>query len=48
MVIPARNEADRILATAAAAAGLPGVAFVLVVDDGSADATAAAARHGRS
>ena len=45
VVIPARNEADRIRATAAAAAGLPGVAFVLVVDDGSADATAAAARQ---
>ena len=45
VVIPARNEADRIRATVAAAAGLPGVAFVLVVDDGSADATAAAARQ---
>ena len=45
VVIPARNEADRIRATAAAAAELPGVAFVLVVDDGSADATAAAARQ---
>jgi len=45
VVIPARNEADRIRATAAAASGLPGVAFVLVVDDGSEDATAAAARQ---
>ena len=45
VVIPARNEADRIRATVAAAAELPGVAFVLVVDDGSADATAAAARQ---
>jgi glycosyltransferase involved in cell wall biosynthesis len=45
VVIPARNEADRIQATVAAAAGLPGVSVVLVVDDGSRDGTAAAARH---
>jgi hypothetical protein len=45
VVIAARNEVDRIQATAAAAAGLPGAAFVIVVDDGSADATAAAARQ---
>jgi glycosyltransferase involved in cell wall biosynthesis len=45
VVIPARNEADRIRATAASAAGLPGVALVIVVDDGSADATAAAAQQ---
>jgi hypothetical protein len=43
VVIPARNEADRIGATVAAAAGLPGVDIVVVVDDGSADETAAAA-----
>lgn len=45
VVIPARNEADRIEATVTAAAGLPGVDVVLVVDDGSADATAEAARR---
>jgi len=44
VVIPARNEADRIQATVTAAAGLPAVAAVIVVDDGSADGTAAAAR----
>jgi glycosyltransferase involved in cell wall biosynthesis len=43
VVIPARNEADRIAATVRAAAGLPGVDLVIVVDDGSADGTAAAA-----
>jgi glycosyltransferase involved in cell wall biosynthesis len=40
VVIPARNEADRIQATVTAALGLPKVGVVLVVDDGSADATA--------
>jgi hypothetical protein len=40
VVIPARNESDRIEATVAGAAGLPGVDLVIVVDDGSADATA--------
>jgi hypothetical protein len=45
VVIPARNEADRIQATATAAAGIPGVALVIVVDDGSTDGTAAAARR---
>ena len=45
VVIPARNEADRIQATVTAALGLPAVALVLVVDDGSKDATAAAARR---
>ena len=44
VIIPARDEADRIEATVTAAAGLPGVAFVVVVDDGSRDATAALAR----
>jgi len=45
VIIPARDEADRIQATVAAAAGLPGVAFVVVVDDGSRDATAEVARR---
>jgi hypothetical protein len=56
VVIPARNESDRIGATVTAAAQLAGVDLVLVVDDGSSDATAAAAtaagasvvRHARS
>lgn len=39
-VIPAKNEAQRIAATVTAASGLPGVATVVVVDDGSTDATA--------
>ena len=45
VVIPARDEADRIEATVSAAAGLPGAGLVLVVDDGSRDGTARAARH---
>jgi glycosyltransferase involved in cell wall biosynthesis len=44
VVIPARNEADRIQATVTAALGLPAAAVVIVVDDGSTDGTAAAAR----
>ena len=43
MIIPARNEADRIEATVRAADSLGGVTLVIVVDDGSTDATAAAA-----
>jgi hypothetical protein len=43
VVIPARNEADRISATVAAAGGLAGVDLVVVVDDGSADDSAALA-----
>jgi glycosyltransferase involved in cell wall biosynthesis len=43
VVIPARNESDRIQATVKAAAVLPGVGLVLVVDDGSRDGTAALA-----
>jgi glycosyltransferase involved in cell wall biosynthesis len=39
VVIPAKNEAARIAATVTAAAGLPGVDLVIVVDDGSTDAT---------
>ena len=45
VVIPALNEADRISATVTAALGLPAVAMVVVVDDGSKDATATAARR---
>jgi glycosyltransferase involved in cell wall biosynthesis len=45
VVIAARNEADRIAATVAAAAGLVGVGLVVVVDDGSRDATAAVAQR---
>ena len=44
VVIPARNEADRIQDTVTAALGLPAAAVVIVVDDGSRDGTAAAAR----
>jgi ABC-type hemin transport system substrate-binding protein len=45
VVIPARNEADRVQATVTAALGIPGVAVVIVVDDGSKDGTATAARQ---
>ena len=45
MVIPARDEADRIQATVTAALGIPSVALAIVVDDGSKDGTAAAARR---
>ena len=45
VVIPALNEGDRISATVTAALGLPAVALVVVVDDGSKDATATAARR---
>jgi glycosyltransferase involved in cell wall biosynthesis len=43
VVIPAKNEADRIGATVRAAAQLPGADLIVVVDDGSSDGTAAAA-----
>jgi len=45
VVIPARDEADRIQATVSAAARLGGVGLVVVVDDGSRDGTAVAARQ---
>jgi hypothetical protein len=40
VIIPAKNEADLIGATVAAARGLAGVDLVVVVDDGSGDDTA--------
>lgn len=40
VVIPAKDEAERIAATVGAALGLPHVDLVIVVDDGSADDTA--------
>ncbi|HIY23807.1 MAG TPA: glycosyltransferase [Candidatus Brachybacterium merdigallinarum] len=43
VVIPAKNEADRIEATIDAARALHGVDIVVVVDDGSTDSTAAVA-----
>src|SRR5258708_22443186 len=45
VIIPARNESDRVGATVKAAAGLPGVDSVMVVEDGSADGTAAEAQN---
>jgi glycosyltransferase involved in cell wall biosynthesis len=39
-VIPAKDEAERIVATVRAARGVEGVDLVLVVDDGSRDSTA--------
>ena len=44
MVIPAKDEADRVAATVAAARAIDGVDVVVVVDDGSSDDTARVAR----
>ncbi|SES48371.1 Glycosyl transferase family 2 [Pedococcus cremeus] len=44
-VIPAKDEADRIAATVRAVRAIDGVDLVVVVDDGSSDATAALARE---
>ena len=43
IIIPAKNEADRIAATVESATTLAGADIVVVVDDGSTDGTAAAA-----
>jgi len=56
IVIPAKNESDRIQATLKAAAGVPGADMLVVVDDGSLDDTGFVAenagaivlRHGRT
>jgi len=45
VIIPARDEADRIAATVTAAAALPEVGLVVVVDDGSSDRTGIIARR---
>ncbi|GII77662.1 hypothetical protein Sru01_26440 [Sphaerisporangium rufum] len=44
VIIPAKDEAGRIGATVAAALAIPGVDLVVVVDDGSSDATGRVAR----
>ncbi|MBX6381946.1 MAG: glycosyltransferase [Microbispora sp.] len=44
VVIPAKDEAERIGATVTAALKLPGVDLVVVVDDGSSDETGRVAR----
>ncbi|MCG5219692.1 glycosyltransferase [Streptosporangium soli] len=44
VIIPAKDEADRIGATVTAALALPGVDLVVVVDDGSTDTTGRVAR----
>src|SRR5215207_8265019 len=43
VIIPALNKQARIVATVRAASSIPGADLVLVVDDGSSDATAAVA-----
>jgi UDP-N-acetylmuramyl pentapeptide phosphotransferase/UDP-N-acetylglucosamine-1-phosphate transferase len=48
VIIPAYNEQDRIGATATAARAIPGAAEVIVVDDGSRDATAQEAQGART
>lgn len=45
VVIPAKDEAERIAATVAAARGIEGADLVVVVDDGSTDGTGQVARE---
>lgn len=45
VIIPAKDEADRIAATVKAAHDIPGAGLILVVDDGSADATGRIAKE---
>lgn len=45
VIIPAKDEAERIAATVASALTIPGADLVLVVDDGSTDDTGARARE---
>ncbi len=45
VVIPAKDEADRVAATVRGASAIPHVDLVVVVDDGSADATSQVARE---
>ncbi|MFB4304792.1 glycosyltransferase family 2 protein [Actinomadura sp. GTD37] len=45
VIIPAKDEADRIAATVKAAQELPGADLVVVVDDGSSDPTGRVARE---
>lgn len=44
VIIPAKDEGERIAATIASAKEIPGADLILVVDDGSGDDTAAVAR----
>lgn len=43
VVVPAKDEEDRVAATVASAGAIPGVDLVVVVDDGSSDRTSEAA-----
>ncbi|MDO4665432.1 MAG: glycosyltransferase family 2 protein [Actinomycetaceae bacterium] len=45
VVIPAKDEADRIATTVRACKALPGADLIVVVDDGSQDKTQEVARH---
>ncbi len=45
VVVPAKDEAERVAATVRSALQIPGAALVVVVDDGSTDRTAELARQ---